>query len=150
MAQLHAIEDFLSTKKIAIAGVSRDPKKFGGAVYKHLTDHGYTVFPVNPNAELIGESKCYPDVASLPDEVDRLYIVTPKRETRSLLEEAINKGIKKIWIQQMSHTEEVLNLARENNLDMITRECILMFAEPVTGPHKFHRFFRKLFGRYPG
>lgn len=149
MTPLHAIEDFLSTKKMAIAGVSRDPKKFGGAVFKHLTDHGYTVFPVNPNAELIGESKCYPDVASLPDEVDRLYIVTPKRETRSLLEEAIKKGIKKIWIQQMSHTEEALNLARENNLDMITRECILMFAEPVTGPHKFHRFFRKLFGRYP-
>jgi len=149
MTQLQAIEDFLSTKKMAIAGVSRDPKKFGGAVYKHLTDNGFTVFPINPNAERIGESKCYPDVASLPDEVDRLYIVTPKRETKSLLEEAIKKGIKKIWIQQMSHTDEALNLARENNLDMITRDCILMFAEPVTGTHKFHRFFRKLFGRYP-
>ncbi len=134
---------------MAIAGVSRDPKKFGGAVYKHLTDNDFTVFPVNPNTEMIGESKCYPDVASLPDEVDRLYIVTPKQETRSLLEEAINKGIRKIWIQQMSHTQEALSLAREHNLEMITKECIFMFAEPVTGPHKFHRFIRKMFGQYP-
>jgi uncharacterized protein len=88
-------------------------------------------------------------MASLPDEVDRLYIVTPKRETKSLLEEAIKKGIKKVWIQQMSHTDEALNLARENNLELITKECIFMYAEPVTGPHKFHRFFKKLFGRYP-
>lgn len=149
MNRLQTIQDFLSTKKIAIAGVSRDPKKFGGAVFKHLTENGFTVYPVNPNAESIGESKCYPDVASLPDEVDRLYIVTPKQETQSTLEEAINKGIGKIWIQQMSHTDEALSLARNNNLDIITRECILMYAEPVTGPHKFHRFFRKLFRTYP-
>jgi len=149
MTRLQAIEDFLSTKTMAITGVSRDPKKFGGAVYKHLTDNGFTVFPVNPNAERIGESKCYADVASLPDEVDRLYIVTPKKETKSILEEAIKKGIRKIWIQQMLHSDEALNLARENNLELITKECIFMYAEPVTGPHKFHRFFKKLFGQYP-
>lgn len=149
MNRLETIQNFLSTKMMAIAGVSRDPKKFGGAVFKHLTENGFMVYPVNPNAESIGETKCYPDVASLPDDVDRLYIVTPKQETKSVLEEAIKKGIRKIWIQQMSHTEEALSLAREHNLDMITKECILMFAEPVAGPHKFHRFFRKLFGRYP-
>jgi predicted CoA-binding protein len=149
MTRLQAIEDFLSTKKMAMAGVSRDPKKFGGAVYKHLTDNGYAVFPVNPNAERIGESTCYPDVGSLPDETDRLFIVTPKRETKSVLEAAIKKGIRKVWIQQMSHTDEVMTLARENDLELITKECIFMYAEPVTGPHKFHRFFKKLFGRYP-
>ena len=149
MTQLQTIQDFLSTKKMAIAGVSRNPKKFGGAVYKQLTESGFTIYPINPNAEMIGETKCYPDVASLPAEVDRLFIVTPKKQTKSILEDAIKKGINKVWIQQMSHTDEAVNLAKEKNVDLITKECIFMFAEPVAGVHKFHRFFKKLFGSYP-
>ena len=149
MNRLHTIEEFLSTRELAIAGVSRNPKKFGRAVFKHLVDNGYTVYPINPNAEKIGETTCYPDVLSLPEKIDRLFIVTSKKETKPVVEQAIQKGIKKIWIQQMSQNDEAVNLAKENEIDLITRECIMMFADPVKGPHKFHRFFNKLFGRYP-
>ena len=149
MIQLKTIEDFLSTKKLAIAGVSRNPKKFGGAVFKQLTETGFTVYPINPNAEMIRETRCYPDVSSLPGEVDRLFIVTPKKQTLSIVEDAAKKGIKKVWIQQMSHSDEAIKLAEENNMELITKECILMFVEPVGGVHKFHRFFKKLFGSYP-
>ncbi|UCG27671.1 MAG: CoA-binding protein [Bacteroidales bacterium] len=149
MNRLQTITDFLSTKELAIAGVSRSPKKFGGAVFKHLSENGFTVYPVNPNADKIGETKCYPDVLSLPEKIDRLFIVTSRKETKPVIEQAIKKGIKKIWIQQMSQEEEAVQLAEENGVELITRECILMFADPVKGPHKFHRFFNKLFGRYP-
>ena len=149
MIRLQTIHDFLSTKEMAIAGVSRNPRKFGGAVFKQLTESGFTIYPINPNADKIGNTKCYPDVTSLPSEVDRLYIVTPKKQTKSILEDAIKKGIRKVWIQQMSHTDEAVNLAKETDIDIIAKECILMFAEPVAGVHKFHRFFKKLFGSYP-
>lgn len=149
MNKLKTINDFLSTKTMAMAGVSRNPKKFSRVVFKHLTDNGFTVYPINPNTDQIEETKCYPEIASLPNEVDRLYIVTPKKESQTILEEAIKKGIKKVWIQQMSDTKDVLSLAEENKMDIISKECMFMFADPVSGPHKFHRFIKKLFGRYP-
>lgn len=149
MNHLETIKDFLSTREIAVAGASRNPKKFGGAVLNHLLKNDFTVYPINPNTDFIGEAKCYRDVSSLPENVDRLLILTPKKNTKELLSQAVAKGIDKVWIQQRSETDDALAYARENRLDPITKECILMYAEPVSGPHKFHRFLKKLFGSYP-
>ena len=38
MATLNEIRKFLAPKKLAIAGVSRNPKKFGGSVFKELKE----------------------------------------------------------------------------------------------------------------
>ncbi len=77
MTTLATIESFLSPKKLAIIGVSRNPKKFGRQVYDALKEKGFFVYGVNPNAENLNGDPCYPDIASLPDEVDRVFIVTP-------------------------------------------------------------------------
>lgn len=149
MNHLEKITDFLSTREMAIAGASRNPRKFGGAVLNHLIKNNFTVYPINPNTDSIGETKCYRDVSSLPENVDRLLILTPRKNTKELINQAVAKGIDKVWIQQRSESDDALACARENNLDPITKECIFMYADPVTGPHKFHRFLKKLFGRYP-
>ena len=67
MTGLRTIQEFLSDKEIAIAGVSRNTKKFGRGVYDHLIERGYKIYPINPNADTIENAVCYPDVASLPD-----------------------------------------------------------------------------------
>ena len=77
MTSLAAIESFLSPKKLAIIGASRNPKKFGRQVYDALKQKGFTVYGVNPNAEDLDGDPCYKDIASLPAEVDRLFFVTP-------------------------------------------------------------------------
>ena len=53
MVTLKSINDFLSVKELAIAGVSRNNKKFGGMVFQELKAKGYKLYPVNPNAEMI-------------------------------------------------------------------------------------------------
>jgi uncharacterized protein len=143
------INDFFEGKQIAIAGVSRNPKKFGYTVFKELSDKGYKVLPMNPNAEEINGKKCYKDVASLPDNVESLLIVTPKDETDNLLREGINKGIKHIWVQQMSNTEDTLKIAEEYEKEIIFGKCIFMFTEPVGSIHKFHRSLVRIFGGLP-
>ena len=143
------IDDFLEGKQIAIAGVSRNPKKFGHTVFKELSEKGYNVLPVNPYTDEINGIKCYKDIASLPEQVDSLLIVTPKEQTDTLLRESINKGIKNIWVQQMSNTEETLKIAEEYDKEIIFGKCIFMFAEPVGSIHKFHRSLVKLFGGLP-
>jgi uncharacterized protein len=143
------IEKFLEPKKLAIAGVSRDPKKFGFQVYAELRKKGYEVYPVNRQTSDIAGDKCYRSVSELPDGIDRLLILTPKKETDAVLREAIKKGITRVWIQQMSETKDTLKIGEENHVDLISKKCIFMFAEPVTSIHKFHRTLLKWFGRLP-
>ncbi len=149
MTTLALIESFLSTKKLAIIGVSRNPKKFGRQVYDALKKKDFTVYGVNPNAENLNGDPCYKDIASLPAEVDRVFIVTPPEKTAENVRMALEKGIKNIWIQQRSDTGEALELLKDTDVNLIHNQCILMYASPVKGPHKFHRFLNKVFGKYP-
>jgi uncharacterized protein len=144
-----SINSFLSSRKIAIAGVSREPKKFGYQVFKQLKDKGFEVYPINPNADYIDGTPCFRSVSALPLSVHSLVILTPKKLTRDVVAEAITKGIDNIWIQQMSDTREAIELTKAHPVNLVTGECILMHTDPVQGIHKFHRNIKRFFGLYP-
>ncbi len=144
-----SIDLFFEPRRIAIAGVSRKPGKFGHAVFKELVKKGFEVLPVNPNADVIEGITCYHEVRDLPADVESLLIVTPKDQTDTILREAISRGIRNIWVQQMSETANTINIAEEYQAELIHHKCIFMFAEPVAGFHKFHRTLVKLFGGLP-
>lgn len=148
MATIKQIETFLASQPIAIAGVSRNPQKFGHAVFKELKEKGLNVIPVNPSEGDILGAKAYVDIKSLPAEVAGVIIVTKKSKTASLVREAREKGIKNLWIQQSSDTPEALKELEGSDINTITGECILMYHKPH-GFHKFHRAIKKLFGSYP-
>ncbi len=143
------IQDFLKGKKIALAGVSRDPKKFGYQAFKKLSEKGYTIIPINPNTDKIDDAKCYRRVTDLPQDIESILIMTPKEESDHVLRDSIQKGIKNIWVQQMSHTNDTIKIAEEFQKEIIHEKCIFMFAEPVTGVHGFHRSIKKLFRTLP-
>jgi len=143
------INQFLEPKKLALAGVSRDPKKFGNMVYKELKDRGFEVYPINPNIDQINGDKCFKAVNDLPAEVRHLLVITPKIQTLDTVREAVAKGIENFWIQQYSETKEALDFLKDKPVKLVTRECIFMWLEPVKGIHKFHRTVRKLFGLLP-
>jgi len=149
MVTIEQINNFLATKKLAMAGVSRDSKKFGNMVFKSLIEKGFEVCPINPLANEIDDVKCYSSVKEIPVGFDRLLIVTPENKTMQVVQDAFEKGIKLIWIQQKSENKEILQFAREKGFDVIYKKCIYMFAEPVSGGHKFHRTIAKIFGSYP-
>ena len=85
----------------------------------------------------------------MPAGYEKLFIVTPKSETDEIVKKAAEKGIKHIWVQQMSNTDKTQTIAKEHGVELIDKECIFMFAEPVTSVHKFHRFIWKVFGKLP-
>ncbi len=144
-----SIDSFLSNHKIAIAGVSRDPRKFGYQVFKQLKEKGFEVFPVNPETDNIAGTPCFRSVSALPLSVHSLVIITPKKQTRDVVAEAMAKGIDNIWIQQMSDTPEAIELTKSHPVNLVVKECILMHTDPVTGIHKFHRNIKRFFGLYP-
>ncbi|MBN2890529.1 MAG: CoA-binding protein [Bacteroidales bacterium] len=149
MTKLSSITEFLAPKKMALIGFSRNPQKTSRAIYKELSQKGFEFYPVNPNSDEIDGIKCYKSISELPTDVDRAYIVTPKVETKKVLEELYEKGIKKAWIHISTDTPEAVEYANKNDFELIYKRCVFMFAEPVTSVHSFHRFFVKLFGKYP-
>ena len=149
MVTLNEIKNFLAPRKMAIAGVSRNPKKFGGSIFKELLEKGFELYPVNPNAEEIQGIKCYKSVDDLPEDVEHLFIVTQKHETESVARAAVKKGMKMVWIQQQSDTPEAVKLIQDAGIPLIYKKCIMMFADPVKSVHGFHRFLVKAFGSYP-
>jgi uncharacterized protein len=148
-AKRETIDRFFSAKQIAVAGVSRDPKKFGQAVMKTLHERGYEVFPVNPSATEIAGTACYSSITALPAGIKKILVVTPKNETLGVVKEAVARDFDTIWIQQMSETPETLDYLKDKNVDLIAKECVLMFAEPVSSFHKFHRTIKRIFGALP-
>ena len=148
MATKKQIEQFLSSQPIAMAGVSRNPKKFGRVAYDELTRKGLKLIPINPNIESINGTTCYIDINHLPAGVKSLVIMTKKDQTAKLVQDAMNKGIQNIWIQQSSDTPEALALLKGRDINVITKECIFMHHEP-SGLHKFHRSLKRIFGGLP-
>lgn len=149
MTTKQSINEFLAQKNIAIAGVSRKKQKFGNAIYKELAKKGYTLYPINPNIETYEGKKCYPDIDSLPGEVSAIVLNTKPAITKNLIDQAENKGIKNIWLQQGSADKETLETIKTKDANIIGKQCVIMFAEPVKGIHGFHKWINNTFGLLP-
>lgn len=149
MTTIHSVNQFLEQKTIAIAGVSRKEQKFGNTIYKQLIGRDYTVHPVNPAMETYKGKVCYPTVNALPDDVSGLVIVTNPSQTLKLIKEGESKGIRNFWVQQGAESKEAMEYAAQSKSNIIFKECLMMYAQPVGNVHGVHRFFKKLFGKFP-
>jgi len=143
-----SIEAFLAESTIAVVGVSRSGKGFGNAAARELRRKGYRVYSINPNADLISGERCYRSLAELPEPVRALLVVVPPEHALNVVREAAKVGFTRVWLQQGAESPIVTLACDELGLDVIARECILMFAKP-TGVHKAHRFIWKLMGKLP-
>lgn len=139
---------FLSLEKYAIAGVSRNPKKFGQVMFRDLRKKGMDVVPINPQAESIDGVKCFKSVGELPSDIRGVIFMTPKEETAAVAREAIDHGIKDLWIQQGAETKSLVDELSKEDVNLIHNQCILMFWKP-NGVHAVHRFLKKIFGGLP-
>ncbi len=141
-------QEFVQAKRLAVAGVSRNPQKFGTAIYTELKARGFEVYGINPQMDTIAGDKCYASVADLAGKVDGVVICLPPQKAAGVLREAAGAGIKNIWLQQGSQSIETKKVAAELGVSPVEGKCILMYAGEVTSIHNFHKFFAKLFGSY--
>ena len=90
------LQPLLAPRAIAILGASADPEKLNGRTVRALVDKGYAggIYPVNPKYERIGELRCYPDVASLPDGVDLAIVATPAAIVADTLRGLAARGVR--------------------------------------------------------
>lgn len=143
-----AIDQFFASKKYAIAGVSRNEHKTGTAFLKELTGKGMDVVGVNPHMKEVAGKPCYASVADLPSDVEAIITAVKPEVTLSVVQAAHEKGIKNVWMQLGSQSDEAIAFAKSNHMNVIYKECLMMYSDPVESIHKFHRGLTKLFGGY--
>ena len=136
--------EFIKSKRLAIVGVSHNTKKFANRAYAELKNRGYQVFGVNPTLEKIADENCYKDLSSLRGQIDGAVVCVSPGKVQPILREASEIGIRNIWLQQGAESCEAVKLGTDLGLNVVAGKCILMYAEPVHGFHKFHRFLVKL------
>jgi predicted CoA-binding protein len=136
------VDDFISQRTLAIVGMSRNPQKFGNAVFRELTQKGYKLFPVHPEAKELEGTVTYPSLSALPEPVGGVIIVVPPAQTEQVVKDAAAAGIKRVWMQQGAESPAAIQFCQENGIQEVHGECILMFA----GQAKFHGWHRWIWG----
>ena len=119
------IKDIFALKKIAVVGMSRHPIKAAHFVPKYLSEQGFDITPVNPTTNEILGKKCYPAVSFIQHVIDVIDIFRPSEQVLSVIQDAIKKKPKVIWLQEGIHNEEAENLAREHGIDIVFNRCML-------------------------
>ena len=119
------IKEIFRLKKIAVVGMSKHAKKAAHFVPKYLSEQGFDITPINPTTNEILGKKCYPDISSIQHAIDVIDIFRPSEQVLSVIQDAIKKKPKVIWLQEGIHNEEAENLAREHGIDIIFNRCML-------------------------
>ncbi len=140
-------ESFFTGNSFAVIGHTQK-KAFPKLTYRGLKNLGKKVLPIDPSVSDIDGDKTYPDLNSLPEEIDRVVIELPKEDTRDWVEKAAEKGVKDIWIHMACDTPEALQLAAEKNINVRTGTCAVMYVTPGFTYHSIHKWIMKLVGKY--
>lgn len=112
-------------RTIAVVGLSAKRYRPSYGVAEYMQRAGYRIIPVNPHeTEVLGE-KCYPDVESVPEPIDIVDIFRRSEFVPEIVEAAIRKGAKAIWMQEGVIHEEAARRAQEAGLAVVMDRCIL-------------------------
>lgn len=149
-----AASEFLATKRVAVTGVSRQPKNHGSnVVYQRLRERGYEVFAVNPNADEVEGDPCYHDLRSIPGGVDAVVIATRPEIAEETMRECADLAIKHVWMHRGpgagSVSEAAADYGRQRGIAVIDGGCPCMFDPTADLGHKAMRVVFTLTGNVP-
>jgi acetyl coenzyme A synthetase (ADP forming)-like protein len=87
---------FFKPASVAVIGASRDPSSIGYRILQALVMNRFQgpVYPVNPNAGVVGSMRAYASVAALPEPVDLAVISVPRDVVLPVIDECAAGGVK--------------------------------------------------------
>jgi hypothetical protein len=151
------VQDFLAQKKIAVVGVSDKRETGCNAAYQRFKENGYQVYPINPRISTYDGVTCYPDLKSIPDKPDAVFILANPKVTDQIVQECADLGIKNIWMHCMMGTkpglaasmtsvsQEAVEMCKANGITVIPGSCPNQFLDPDFA-HKMMRGMWRMFG----
>ncbi|MDE3165378.1 MAG: CoA-binding protein [Acidobacteriota bacterium] len=113
------------SRTIAVVGLSSRRFRPSYGVAEYMKRAGYRIIPVNPaEKEILGET-CYPDLDSVPGPVDIVDIFRRPEFVPDIVEAAIRKGARAIWMQEGVYHEEAARRAEAAGIAVVMDRCIL-------------------------
>src|SRR5271157_1501770 len=113
-----------STRTIAVVGLSDKTDRPSHTVAAYLQKQGYRIIPVNPNlSEVLGE-KAYPGLKDIPEPVDVVDIFRRAEDVPPIVEAAIAKGAKVVWMQLGIVNEAAAARAESAGLKVVMDSCM--------------------------
>lgn len=148
-----AAEEFLAQRRIAVAGVSRDPQQPANLIYRRLRDTGHEVFAVNPNAGEVEGDRVYAAVSDIPGGVDGVVIVTPAAASAAVVEDCAAAGIERVWLHRGlgpgSLSGEAVAACEDNGISVIPGGCPNMFGATSDPGHRGMLRMLQVSGKVP-
>ncbi len=122
----HIQEILKSIRCIALVGASPKPQRPSHQVLHYLLAQGFEVWPVNPGQDEILGRKCYPSISALPPEakIDTVVIFRRPDQVMPIVEEAIARGVKVIWMQEGIVNREAAARAKAAGIEVVMNLCL--------------------------
>lgn len=151
------VQDFLAQQKIAVVGVSEKRDTGCNLNYRKFKENGYQVYAVNPRITTFEGAACYPDLKSIPERVDAVFVLASPKVTEQIVQQCVDLGIKHVWMHCMMGTkpglaagmtsvsQQAVEMCNANGITVIPGSCPNQFLKPDLG-HKMMRGMWRLFG----
>lgn len=151
------VKEFLAQKRIAVVGVSDKRETGCNLAYRNFKTNGYQVYAVNPRISTYEGAACYPDLKSIPEKPDAVFILTSPKVTDLIVQQCVDLGIKHVWMHCMMGTkpglaagmtsvsQEAVEMCRVNGITIIPGTCPNQFLTPDFG-HTMMRGLWRMFG----
>ncbi len=112
------------SRTIAMVGLSGNWYRPSYFAAKYLLDKGYQVIPVNPGYEEILGQKCYPDLKSIPEDVDVVDLFQRSERVPGFVQPSIDIGARVLWLQLGVVNDEAAEQARAAGLEVVQDRCM--------------------------
>jgi len=147
------VRDFLNQRRIALVGLSRDPKDFSRMLFREMCNRGYDMVPVNPAASELESRRCFHRVQEIDPPAEGVLIMTAPRDTERVVRDCAEAGTRRVWMHrgggQGAVNKDAADFCRQKGIALVEGYCPFMFLPGTPFFHRVHGFLLKLVGGYP-
>jgi predicted CoA-binding protein len=112
-------------KTLAVVGLSSKAARPSHGVAAYMQRNGYRIIPVNPHEQSVLGEKVYASLDGVPEPVEVVVIFRRPEFVPEVVEAAIRKQAKVVWMQEGVIHEQAAERARAAGLTVIMDRCIL-------------------------
>jgi predicted CoA-binding protein len=141
-----AVQEFLSSRRIALVGFSRNPKDFSRMLDAQLREQGYEVVPVHPEAAELDGRRAFPRVGAVEPPVDAALLLVPPSQAEAVVRDCLDAGVHRVWLHRGggpgSASPDAISLCRSRGVEPVVDLCPMMALPGASWPHRLHGWFR--------
>jgi predicted CoA-binding protein len=138
---------FAHSRRLAVVGVSRDPKDFSRFLLRELLRRGHDVVPVNPNLSDVAGLRAFARVSDVEPPPDSALLLVPPSEAEAVIGDCLRARIRRLWLHrgagQGVASDGVLALCAANRIEVVHGLCPMMALPGAAFPHRVHGVLRR-------